>query len=157
MQVVRAVYKFCVDFSSIEKREENKITCVRSHIWLDRSLYIIFKLFSGQPYTRLRGSVIPLEGRVEVLHEGVWGTVCDYTDGLKINAARVICRELGFYDVDHSRRSEFHPTDTEKIWLTSLECIGNEKSVVFCKHSNWKVPGCGHYYDVAVTCTYFVQ
>ena len=124
------------------------------HGWAEG--YIIFKLFSGQPYTRLRGSVIPLEGRVEVLHEGVWGTVCD-SNALKINAARVVCRELGFYDVDHSRHSQFHPADTEKIWLTGIECTGNEKSVVFCKHSNWKVPTCGHYDDVAVTCTYFVQ
>ena len=51
---------------------------------------------------RLVGGTSPYEGRLEVLHDGVWGTVCD--NGFTVDAAKVACASV---DLRYQQRAPY--------------------------------------------------
>ena len=63
-------------------------------------------------------------GRLEVHHDGVWGSVCQLEPGFQEYTARVICQQLGF---DHGfiLKQELVPRGTGQIWLKQPYCLGN--------------------------------
>ncbi|XP_030284079.1 macrophage receptor MARCO-like isoform X2 [Sparus aurata] len=86
-------------------------------------------------------------GRVEVRHNGVWGTVCD--DSFDTNDGTVICRMLGYTRASTVFQAE---AGSGQIWLDDLRCTGTESSIFDCSHNGAGTHNCGHGEDVGVQC-----
>ncbi|XP_013409345.1 uncharacterized protein LOC106172943 isoform X2 [Lingula anatina] len=100
---------------------------------------------------RLSGGLDPWEGRVEVYHGGVWGTICD--DGWDITDATVACRMLGYSDAEFAYPKAYFGTGSGRIWLDNVDCLGHEGSLEHCHHSGWgRLPLCTHDEDAGVRC-----
>ncbi|XP_074104804.1 uncharacterized protein LOC141531154 isoform X2 [Cotesia typhae] len=99
---------------------------------------------------RLANGSSPSEGRVEIRHHGVWGTVCD--DDFTHAAAKVICRSLGFGGSSTAKKESFFGPGEGPIWLDEIFCYGNETQIYRCEHSSWGQSNCNHEEDVGVIC-----
>ncbi|WAQ99147.1 MSRE-like protein [Mya arenaria] len=102
---------------------------------------------------RLVNGHSPYSGRVEVYHNGQWGTVCD--DDFDHRDVKVICRMLGYYQGEQYGRPYQHASigsGSGMIWLDNLECSGYESGVQFCSHNSWGDNDCGHGEDAGVDC-----
>ncbi|KAM8945654.1 galectin-3-binding protein [Pelodytes ibericus] len=91
------------------------------------------------------------EGRVEIYHNGQWGTVCD--DGWDIKDATVVCHALGFSRAISATIGGVFPPGSGPIMLDELSCNGNESSLAECTFKAWGVTDCGHSEDAGVICT----
>ena len=103
-----------------------------------------------------------LSGRVEVLINGEWGTVCD--DGWDISDAHVACRELGYSYALSYQCCDQYGRGSGQIWLDNVGCSGEEDSLLNCSHHGIGVlRSCSHWEDVGVvcyrpgTCTVYMQ
>jgi hypothetical protein len=99
---------------------------------------------------RLAGGMVQSEGRVEVMHNGIWGTVCD--DFWDLNDAKVVCRSLGLPNATSSPHSAAFGRGTGPIWMDNVRCRGTELSFFRCSHRGWGSHNCRHYEDAGVVC-----
>ncbi|XP_037583564.1 putative DMBT1-like protein isoform X8 [Cebus imitator] len=103
------------------------------------------------PELRLVGGSGRCSGRVEILHQGTWGTVCD--DLWDLNEAEVVCRQLGCgRAMSALGKAHFGPGSGD-IFLDNLQCAGMERYLGQCAHSGWSEHNCGHHEDASVICS----
>ncbi|XP_042356220.1 lysyl oxidase homolog 3B [Plectropomus leopardus] len=99
---------------------------------------------------RLKGGAKLGEGRVEVLKDNEWGTVCD--DRWNLQSASVICRELGFGSAKEALTGARMGQGMGPIYMNEVKCVGTEKSIWNCPFKNITLEDCQHMEDAAVRC-----
>ena len=114
-------------------------------------MYILFYAAApGEGEVRLAGGSGPHEGRVEVFHNGAWGTVCG--DGWDLQDATVVCRQLGYGTAVGTLGRSAYGEGSGPIWYDNVNCSGSEGNLDQCSHDGFGLHNCGHWQDAGVIC-----
>ncbi|XP_071664695.1 scavenger receptor cysteine-rich type 1 protein M130-like [Patagioenas fasciata] len=111
----------------------------------------------GTGELRLVGGGGRCAGRVEVKHDGEWGSVCNLHFNWETTWATVVCRQLGCGGV--AKASAYAPfrQGTGRIWLHPFWCRGTEEMLHECPNFGWGRHFCGHEWDLGVICREAVE
>ncbi|XP_077643768.1 scavenger receptor cysteine-rich domain-containing group B protein [Lonchura striata] len=128
---------------------------------LSESLSLLFSLAGTTsepemlpfPEIRLANGPSRCQGRVEILYNGSWGTVCD--DDWDIVDANVVCRQLGCGHAITLPAAMTFGQGSGPIFLDNVDCKGSEAALSECWSHGWGIHNCYHYEDVAVVCNEF--
>ena len=131
------------------------------HVYLVRSKTIeIYYIPSPQVHslkTRLIGGIRPSEGRVEVLINSTWGTVCDH--GWDMLDANAVCKMLGYYGALNATNAAYFGEGIGPVWLYNIQCGVTDDNLIDCVQNSYLtriLPSyCsrGHSQDAGVVCS----
>ncbi|XP_078390387.1 scavenger receptor cysteine-rich type 1 protein M130-like [Cetorhinus maximus] len=104
-----------------------------------------------QFHARLKSGGSPCSGRVEILYNGVWSTVCD--DGWDMSDAEVVCTQLRCGFAASAPGNARFGEGASSILLESVQCNGSEVNLWQCPSQPIGQSSCGHHEDASVTCS----
>ncbi|XP_071605732.1 putative DMBT1-like protein [Heliangelus exortis] len=106
---------------------------------------------SSETKLRLVSGEDQCSGRVEVFHDGKWGTVCD--DNFATESGNVVCKQLGCGEVVSVLDEAYFGPGTDDILLSNVQCKGTESQLWDCENDGWSKHECVHDEDVSVICS----
>uniref|UniRef100_H9GVY0 Lysyl oxidase like 2 n=1 Tax=Anolis carolinensis TaxID=28377 RepID=H9GVY0_ANOCA len=126
------------------------VSCIPGRAFAPKGYYSFRKAFWPKPsLVRLKGGPSEGSGRVEVLMNGQWGTICD--DNWNLLSASVACREMGYGSAKDAVLGAGMGQGMDPIHFGEVDCTGTEKSITDCKF-NTETRSCTHAQDAAVIC-----
>ncbi|XP_044231148.1 lysyl oxidase homolog 3B isoform X3 [Thunnus albacares] len=134
--------------SSCEGGMPAVVSCMPGPLFMQNTAFK--KKLKTSSNVRLKGGARLGEGRVEVLKENEWGTVCD--DRWNLLSASVVCRELGFGSAKEALTGARMGQGMGPIYMNEVKCLGTEKSIWNCPFKNITSEDCQHTEDAAVRC-----
>ena len=103
---------------------------------------------------RLADGPSAAEGRVEIYHDGQWGTACD--DGWNALNTAAVCRQLGYPYWGAHHGGAHYGEGSGPIWIDDVMCSPTAVALSKCIRAGgtltWGVNNCGHDEDVGVKC-----
>ncbi|XP_027527819.1 antigen WC1.1-like, partial [Neopelma chrysocephalum] len=112
---------------------------------------------AGSGQLRLVGGGGRCAGRVEVNHDGEWGSVCVFDFDWEARWATVVCRQLGCGRAASASPYAPFGQGSGRIWLQPFFCRGAEEVLEECPNFGWGQHYCGHERDAGVICTEAVE
>ena len=100
--------------------------------------------------TGLVGGTVSYEGRVEIVRNGAYTTVCD--DGWSRVDADVFCRQLGYPGAEFSYGLAAFGEGSGVIQIRNVACTGTESDIRDCPFSTDASTTCTHAEDAGVRC-----
>lgn len=119
---------------------------------INKQIEIYLSTFAlAPPQLRLESGGDRCAGRVEVFHDGKWGTVCD--DYFNMRSANVVCRQLNCGHALSVLGLSYYGPSGKVIHLDDVQCRGSESHLWDCRHAGWGKHNCGLNEDVGVICS----